>query len=268
MHSTYAEDRDGFAPIRTVNAQASSSNMQNMENDRPIRHTIEICIGILACGPFFQSPSSTPSRDKELVQAILNSAQDYPEIFCLVCPVFCSRVRQGIFSLPAKYMDTFLDVFEPLLMDHTHARNAQFYCVLLDFLTSSLGIWRSDDRVARLVHEKASQLYISMARDLVKKRMKSWTLRDAFIRFMDKYLSEDPTQESWASPTDFDNQDKYRAYLPTSLLPSLNADVDIRVRFRAALVNARLYSLVDELGILPMDMYEIMIDFYVKDVDK
>lgn len=267
-HAMDVDDKDGFGPIRTADVQALTPNTQKSDNDRPTRQTIEICISVLACGPFLQSPSSKPTRDKELVQIILTSAEEQPGIFCIACPIFFSRVRQGMFALPIKYMDAFLDMFEPLLREYTYGRSERFHCVLLDFLTSCLGVWQFEDNKAKEVHEKFSQLCIWMANALAAQNMRSWVLRDAFVRFMDKYLSKDPTQESWATLDDFDNEAAYKACLPTTLLPSLNSDADMRVRFRAALVNASLYSLSDRLQVHPMEMYNLMREFYTKDVCK
>ena len=173
-----------------------------------------------------------------------------------------------MFALPTKYMDAFLDMFEPLLGDYTYGRSERFHCVLLDFLTSCLGVWQFEDSKAKEVHEKFSQLCIWMANALAAQNMRSWVLRDAFVRFMDKYLSKDPTQQSWATVDDFDDEDDYKARLPTALLPSLNSDADMRVRFRAALVNASLYSLSDRLQAHPLEMYNLMREFYTKDVCK
>jgi ataxia telangiectasia mutated family protein len=262
------EDGDGFGPIRTANVQGSTTGTLKTEDDRPTRQIIEICVGVLACGPFLQSPSFKPTRDKELAQLISSSAESHPDKFCLVSPVYFRRVRQGTLSLPIKYFDTFFDKFAPLLRQYSYSRSEPFQCILLELLSSCLGILNSDDSIARDVHQKFSELCVWMSQAFNAKKIRSWILRDAFIRFMDKYLAQDPLQKSWASQDDFQDEEQYEASLPTSLLPTMNDDPDIRVRFRAALVNAQLYSLSEQLGLKPIDMYERMKKFYTNNVDE
>ncbi|KAF8966296.1 hypothetical protein BDZ97DRAFT_2057533 [Flammula alnicola] len=260
------DDKDGFGPIRTTNLQNSATNVRKMDDDRPTQHLLEICIGFLACGPFLQSPSAEPTRDKELAQLVIASATTRPEKFCLVCPLFFSQVRQGTLSLSIKYLDGFFDKFEHLLTEYSYSRSERFHQLLLDLLTSSLGVWKSDDAKAEQVHEKFRQFCSWLSGALRSQKIRSWTLRDAFSRFLDRYLSEDPTQESWALQDEFKKEEDYQDCLPTSLLPRLNADPDMRVRFRAAVINARLYSLSDHLQALPLEMYDLMKKSYTVDV--
>ncbi|KAF9482560.1 hypothetical protein BDN70DRAFT_853086 [Pholiota conissans] len=260
------EDRDGFGPIRTVNMQGSTSSARKMDDDRPMKHIIEICVGVLACGPFLQSLDSIPTRDKDLAKLILSSADNQPEEFCLVCPAFFSRVRQGTLALPVKYLDGFLEKFGSLLGVYSYSRSEPFQCICLELLNCCLGVWTIDDSAAREVHNKFIQLCDWLANTFEGGKMRSWILRDAFIRFMDKYLSEDPTQESWSSSASYQTEEDYRKRLPASLLPLLNKDPDIRVRFRAALINARLYSLTTQLETDPIVLYTSMKTTYVENV--
>ncbi|KDR80743.1 hypothetical protein GALMADRAFT_241175 [Galerina marginata CBS 339.88] len=260
------DEKDGFGPIRTTNLQRSTPNPRADDN-RSTKHLFQICISVLACGPFLQSPSAEPTRDKNLTQLVLDNARTHPHKFSLLCPLLFGKARQGILYLSVKTLDSFFDEFESLLGQYAFSRSERFQQLLLDLLISSLGIWKNEDTRAPEVHGKFLQLCRWLSEQYIMEKIRSWSLRDAFARFLDRFLSEDPAQVSWIPPEEFEEVEDYQALLPTSLLPKMNMDPDLRVRFRAAVLNARLFSLCQRIDQAPLDRYMLIKNSLTSEVD-
>ena len=76
-----------------------------------------------------------------------------------------------------------------------------------------------------------------------------WPVRLRFIKLIDAYLAADPSQTSWG------NDDESAASCPTSLLPTLLADEDTRVRFRAATSVCRHFDVLNDEGAESTSLY-------------
>lgn len=258
-----ADDKDGFGPIRTTTLQ-NAATIAGSDDRRSVAHMFHICLNFISYGSFLQSHSSEPTRDRDLTQLIVESAGSYPERFSILCPIFFSLARKGIIYLPAKHLTAFFEEFASLLGQYSFSRNERFHRVVLDLLTSSLGIWKTQDAKADDVEEQFRQLCCWLSNTFVKDNIRSWSLRDAFSQFLDRYLSEDPAQGTWLYLDDRITEENCENFLPTSLLPKLNGDPDIRVRFRAAVSNTRLFYQAEPGDITP---YNHITDSLTKDVD-
>src|ERR1700678_1501642 len=86
--STDVDDKDGFGPIRTTPAHGSSRTVQITEDGQPVQQLLQISISFISCGPFLQSASGEPTRDKELTEIVLRCAEHQPARFGLVFPIF------------------------------------------------------------------------------------------------------------------------------------------------------------------------------------
>lgn len=255
------DEKDGFGPIRTSTRQNATQETANATGAQHTERLLQTCISFLACGPYLQSSSEEATRDPELTQLIVESA-DEPSKFIFACPILFRFVRQKIYHSSLRTLQRCILCFGDILKQRSFAKRPSVIISCLDFLRCSLGIWKADDEFVKDVHSDLRSLYQWLSGVLIKRAHRSWALRDAIARFLGQYLAEDPTQESWVTPEDIEQPDTLQNYLPTSLLPRLHSDPDIRVRFRAAVLNADLFSISHHFRQLPLDVYEYTRSYY------
>jgi ataxia telangiectasia mutated family protein len=263
------DDKDDFGPIRTIhqNLSSSTTSVQNPDEDRPTQHLLQICLGFLACGPFLQSPSAEPTRDKELVQLIFGTARNMPGKICHLSSIFFYQVRRGTLSLTPKHLCDLYHEFGNLLKQYSFSKSERFLGVVLDLLTCSLGVRPDPHTMAEEVHGNFCELCGWLSTMLKKNLLRSWRLRDAFARFIELYLLDDPSQSSW--PFDSNQPETEDSpHCPPLRLPHLSSDVDIRVRFRVAIINTRLLAFSKHINLEPLQMYDIMKRSYTVHLDK
>ena len=258
--TTDADDRDGFGPIRTTPAHGSSRTIQAVEDGQPTQQLLQICISFLTCGPFLQSASGEPTRDKELTEIVLRCAENQPARFGLVCPIFLNQIRHGILNLHLKHLDSFLKQMSDLLKQYQFARSERILELVIDLLDSTLNIWLTPQAQSNDVGEMVGELCAWLAKALRKQKIATWSLRDSLAQFLDRYLSLDPSLTYWSTTTEED--------LPTALLSMMTADHDIRVRFRVAVLNTRLFDLEVHTGQSPTTMYILVQKWYTIDLEK
>ncbi|KAF9530405.1 hypothetical protein CPB83DRAFT_905353 [Crepidotus variabilis] len=254
------DEKDGFGPIRTT-APQSNSDTTTTENGSILRRLFKISIGFASCAPFLQSAGEKETRDSELTELILKSSAE-PQNFCMACPVFFQFTRQKIFHLSLRNQQLFVEKFGDLLQQYSLSKNQQFIHVVLDFLLSTLGSWKSQEDLAGELHRHLQHLYAWLSRLMKGGNCGSWALRDAIARFLGQYLEEDSAQGFWAVEDHFDNLQDHLDSLPSALLPRLSNDQDIRVRFRASFINAGLFSITQHLKQSPDDLYEHLKHYY------
>jgi ataxia telangiectasia mutated family protein len=147
-----------------------------------------------------------------------------------------------------------------LLKQYQFSRSERIHQLVIELLDSTLSIWLSPQAQSNEVGEMIGELCAWLAKALRKQKISTWTLRDALVQFLDRYLSLDPSQTYW-SPTEEED-------LPTALLPMMTADHDIRVRFRVAVLNTRLFDLEVHTGQSPTTMYTVVQKWYTVDLEK
>ena len=258
------DDKDGFGPIRTGAPPTSSNSPQQAENDRPFLGLLRICIEFLTRGPRLQSPSMDATRDKELTQLILDCANTDPEKFVLICPILLNEIRHGMFSFSLKDLDNFMNSIQDLLQNYAFSRNECMQSLVVQLLDSTLATWTLPSVASSEVGGRVRELCEWLSGLLGSEErppFAAWTIRDQLAQFLDRYLVRDPTQASWSVE---DNQ----ACEPIALLPRMSKYDDIRVRFRVAVINARLFTVAPHLGVSPLDLYDTMKRYYTLDLDK
>jgi ataxia telangiectasia mutated family protein len=253
------DDRDGFGPIRTGAPPTSSNSPQQVENDRGL---LRMCIEFLTRGPRLQSPSMDATRDKELTQLILDCANTEPEKFLLVCPILLNEIRHGMLSFSLKDIDNFMNSIQDLLQNYAFSRSECMQSLVIQLLDSTLATWTlpsvASSEVGGRVRELCEWLSGLLGSE-EKPPFVAWTIRDQLAQFLDRYLVRDPTQASWSIE---------KSCEPIALLPRMSKDDDIRVRFRIAVINARLFTVAPHLGVTPLDLYGTMKRYYTLDLDK
>ncbi len=259
------DDKDGFAPIRTTTRQNKTADTVNTTDVEFLERLLETCISFLACGPYLQSTTQKATRDVDLTQLVIKCED--PDKFRIACPILFRFVRRRIFHSSLKTLHSCLIEFGDVLTRYAYSKQQTVIIASLDFLNSALGVWKADDQLANEVQLDLQKIYIWLSGLLVKRSCRSWALRDAIARFLGQYLAEDPSQEFWIKST-HDDSSILQDRLPTSLLPRLNCDRDIRVRFRAAFINASLFSITHHFKQPPLELYELMKRFFPPHLEK
>jgi len=255
-------DNDGFDPIRINDPQSSTLTT---DGDRAHRHILQVCVGFLACGPFFQSPSGEATRDKQLIELVIESISQQSEHFFLLSSVFLDRVRQGMLRMQLNPFGKFLGEIRSLISQYRFSKSSNTIQLAIDFLECSLDMWENDEEI----HFKIRRLCFSLSRLYRLGRMRLWSSRDVFARFMDKYLSKDFSQSSWLLSEEVQLKtqgETIEDYFPIPMLLGMNGDPDIRVRFRVATIHCRVFSLSEHAQL--MTMYETITESLTKDIDK
>ena len=110
------EDADDFfIPSRPTNVHATESLSEKMAEDASSQTAIQICMLFLSLAPVLQSPSGESTRDRELIDLVLDCSEHQ---FLLVGPYFLDNVRRRTLDLNAATLGKFLLKFEPMLLQY------------------------------------------------------------------------------------------------------------------------------------------------------
>ena len=259
------DDNESFGPIKTAQTAEGTHRVGGAIASLCV---VETCISFLAVVPILETSSGEPTRDKELTQLVLDCS--YERLF-LVGPIFFSKIRQRILNLSPNNLKNFLEKLGFLVTgNYTYGRCEKVLLLLIHFLQSTLHIWVQESVRTTDVGKDIGQLLHWLSKLIRNKHARSWKVRDAIAIFFDVYLSQDPRQKVWKFG-DLDSQEIDSPpldTLPFAMLPCLSADVDIRVRFRAAVVNARLFSIAQSLDLDSMALYSDILQCLTKEIDE
>lgn len=219
--------------------------------------------------PILQSVSGEPTSDKELTELVLNCAENPTETSLLIYRIFLSHVRQKTLALSKLNFDSFMEqLADNLLPSYYHGRSENGQMLAINFLDSTLHIWSTatGERAENVRNICAWLSSALRAGQESRTHIRSWKIRDALARFYDRYLKLDPSQTAWYNK---DEDDDVRAEgLPTKVLPAMNRDDDIRVRFRAAVLNSHLFAVGRSNGHDATAVYRPIFESYPRDLDK
>ncbi|KAF9075300.1 hypothetical protein BDP27DRAFT_1315847 [Rhodocollybia butyracea] len=242
---------DNFGIGHSTGLQSSGDLEATTAQALALRSLTGVCISFLSVGPLLQQSSGEPTRDKDLTELILNYAT--PEDmnrFLIVCPVYFDNIRKQILSLTSNDLYRFLEAFEALIHSYAWGKSESFHMQLLSLLDATLPLWISSVAINQDVGDLFRGLLVSYSQ--VAEDFRVWGIRDAIARLYDRYLAQDPSQRVWlCSEDDVETS-------PMEMLPRFLQDVDIRVRFRAAVLNARLLEIAED----PMTLYGIIREKY------
>jgi ataxia telangiectasia mutated family protein len=242
--SLQADDTDGFGPIRTT--QPLAETRKQVKDSTLHNHIAEVCVSFLAVVPILQSFSGEPTRDKELTELVLHSDHN----FHLIATLLLDKVRQQRLKLDLSDLDDFLRKIESLLMQYNYSRSEKLHLLVCRFLDSTSHLWLQDSVTDIEVGDNIRALCHWISKMLKENKIRSWKLRDHVACFFDRYLARNPTQEAWSRDGSVSSDS-----FPSALLPQLGADRDIRVRFRVAVANARLFAIARDVHHKALDLY-------------
>ncbi|KAA1469011.1 hypothetical protein DENSPDRAFT_795376 [Dentipellis sp. KUC8613] len=228
------DDRDDFAPIRTTAIVSNQPDAQKqVKGVGYSQHILAVCVSFLALVPILQSSSGEATRDRELTDIILNSDGDE---FLSVGPVYFASVREKALNMSLNTLDNLLDKFESLLRQYAYSKSERLQLLVIQFLDSTCHMWMESSVNESEVGEHVRALCDWLLKGLHKDALCSWRARDAMVSFLDRYIGQDPLEQGWSASPSY-------PLVPTGVLPSLSKDRDIRVRFRVASANARLFMI-------------------------
>ncbi|KAG6854273.1 hypothetical protein C0991_008967, partial [Blastosporella zonata] len=236
------DEHDAFGPIRMATEQLSLNKDELTGDLLSSRYTMDVCISFLTVGPALQSTSGEPTRDKELVDDISKCANTRPEAFLSVLPIMLEKIQQRVLNLSIKSLDTLLHEFSQMLQLYQYSRSNRLQAVVIQFLASTLGLWASMDVAIGDTLDRIRQLCHWLAKALMNGKIRSWGVRDLFARFIDRYLTHDASEQAWGASESESEDESDRDLPPSSLLPEMGGDDDVRVRFRVAVLNSRLFA--------------------------
>ncbi|KAI0954122.1 hypothetical protein AcV7_007443 [Taiwanofungus camphoratus] len=267
-HDMDVDDKDDFGSVRTTqDVGRLMLSRQKLLNTSLNCATVNICMAALAVIPILQSTSEEPTRDRELADLVLNCET---EQFLIIAPAYFNNVRQRTLNLSLANLDRFLDKLESLLKQYAYARSERMQLVAIHFLHSTVDLWTQKAVVSVDVGDHIRSLCHWLLNILRTNKIRSWKIRDHVIRFFDDYLVRDPAQEVWSTQSDSESQSDEESgpdSFPMAVLPRLGADEDIRVRFRAAVTNARLFSIARVLRCNTSDLYQDVKNYLCKDLN-
>ena len=266
-----ADDKDDFEPIRASSLQRSTESLKHRDDELHLCHVLHVCVGFLTVGPFLQSGGGEPTRDKELMSFLLSAADKNPENFLVVFPLLLIKIRQRVLYLGEKTLNVLLDELEKLLQLYSFSRSGHLQYLAIQVLHSTMDLWSTPSISASEVGGKIRALCDWLSGALRKKKINSWSTRDALSVFLDKYLKHDPEQLAWSIAEDNeDDEERVERLggLPTALLMLMNSDEDIRVRFRSASVVGGLFSAARRVSYDPMLVYGDLRRHFTNNLDK
>jgi serine-protein kinase ATM len=247
------DDKDGFGPIKTIATEFTVESGGYGDEKASLVQVADVCIAFLALAPLLQSLSGEPTRDQELLDLLAKCSETNPETFLLVFPLLLKHVRNRSLNLSVNYLEQFLGEIVEIRKMYAQSRNPKFHLFVIQMLDDTMHLWASSALAQHDASDTARMVCKWLTMNLKKERLTSWEVRDALARLYERYLILDPAQQYWLS--DDDDSDDRVDYLPSMVLPDMNSDEDIRVRFRVAVINAHLFEVAAHVGQDLMQLY-------------
>lgn len=281
------DETDGFGPVRThATVEIPVASQQGSTYAALNSYVVAMCMSLLSIIPILESTSGEPTRDKDLTTLVLNCHDDQ---FLAIAQAFFSNIRSGTLTLSATNLNMFLDKFGELLTRYDYSKSERLQLLTIHFLDSTISVWSETNVASGPVGRRVRELWGFFCKMLKSGKVRSWKIRDQLIRFLDTYLTQDPKQEMWTVYGDGDDDDdddsdqenveeddgisgkansSPNRASPTAILPSMGMDEDIRVRWRAAVVNARLFTISRNTNGNQLELYTNVHDHLCKTVEK
>ncbi|TFK51797.1 hypothetical protein OE88DRAFT_1658419 [Heliocybe sulcata] len=260
-------DEDDFAEgrsrLQTPIARAPEDHSQD-DSSSACLDLVRSCVLVLGMAPMLQSPGYESTRDKELSDIFVDSGDVE---FLAYSTSYFSSIRSGILNVSAPVLETLLVKLGELLSQYHYSRSENLQVLAIEFLDSTSHIWLdgSDEGISAEqggVASKVVELCQWLRDTLANDQIRPWKTRDRLACFFDRYILQDPQQAFWKAHA----PQEPASMLPTALMPTLGADDDVRVRFRASILNARLFRFAYLNKYDPLPLYSSITDSLCKDL--
>ncbi|KAJ7066636.1 hypothetical protein C8F01DRAFT_981361 [Mycena amicta] len=256
-------------PIRATQSGGSTGTAN-------VRHIAEMCISFLSVIPLRLSASGEPTRDPDLTDLVFECttfdrlrgrSSTLNERSLLVYEVFLFHVKHNHLAFSHIDYDRFsFELSKTLHINKYYNRSDIAHMLTICFLDSNLSRWvQFSGDSAYNTRMLCGWLSVSL-KGKSRTHLRSWKARDALARFYDRYLDLDPRAVTWFDAVEDDP--KYAGGQPTLLLPTMNVDDDIRVRFRAGVLVINLLTVRRTQGLNSTDVYKPILDSYPRDLER
>ena len=185
-----------------------------------------------------QSSSGEPTRDRALTDLVLKAS---PDEFLILGHAYCEQIGRRTLNLSVSTLEGLLDQLNEVCTPYAYQHSEDTLLLVVQLLDKTSHVWMDPSVAVGLAGQTARSYCWRMVHRLNLRSQRSWRVIDAIIRFLDGYLTKDPSQELWTMPVeDCDVPDE--SQLPAAALPTLGNDDDIRIRFRVAATSPRLLT--------------------------
>jgi len=252
-----ADDEDDFGPANATSSAAPVEAQRHSSGRVTAEAILDVCVSFLAVGPILQSSGEEPTRDRELTDIILNCDGDE---FLLASKAYLANVRRRALNINLTILDNLLIKFASLSKQYIYQLNDELKLMIIRLLDSTAHLWVQANPIDSDTVDKVRNFFewfLKLVRvtddenrNGAKTKVRSWKIRDTFVAFLVRYIALDPLEhllaarrslddDCGASDSDTDSPPT----LPSDVLPTINQDDDIRVRFRSACATAMLFDL-------------------------
>ncbi|SGZ26417.1 BQ5605_C024g09910 [Microbotryum silenes-dioicae] len=242
-----SQREDDFGEVRI--AKQAKAILGPSSTSRYGRACMRGCIKGLVSAVMAMTGSAGSVRVNSLIEAIVNAPG---EDAITIAEQVLNAVRVGVIDLSLSHAERVLQYLgEELLSNYQFARDERFALLGLKFLECTAPTWvlAEDGDAAEAFGSRARMLCSWYTANLYRQVLSSWRVRLRFLAFLDLYLSLDRTQLQWDHGGYAKRSGDGLVILPTAIIPSLLADEDFRVRFRAATSAPALFTFMRENGL-------------------
>lgn len=239
-----ANDDDDFGPIVNAETDAMPQSLEAKEAQRSTSALLKALIDIRLRGPMLAAPDHRPTKDAPLVNTLISSEGSR---FAQLGLVMCDAILDGSLRLTVDVVDFVLCEIEDRLVAYAFKRDSELLKLAIVFLARTIPVWLSPE--SGLV-DRAIDLAKSLVNMAETGTMTSWQGRLQLLLFIDEYLDYDPNHITWLQLSDTDEADVAMGGTADELGPlpfviGATADIDARVRYRAATSAPAIHYLPD-----------------------
>ncbi|KAG8966808.1 Serine/threonine-protein kinase tel1 [Tulasnella sp. 419] len=230
------------------NLAEADSSKEGLQSKYPqaINTCIRVCMGYVIITAVrrqgMPADAAEPVRDRQLINHLLEPGHE--SRFFLTARSLFQLIRNKELQLSSDELSRIAQYLEQdILKLYSHNGSPEVQSLLLQFLSSTCHSWTElapDDPDDPLGGYMQSFLgWISGL--IIRAKVLCWRVREEFIQLIDLYVGLDPECKLWPTTVNSLSGDDISL---TSLLGFMAKDVDTRVRFRVAIVNARVVQTV------------------------
>ncbi len=212
------------------------------------KRLVDTWVSCLAVCPVLQSPSGEATRDRELQNLVMHSST---ETTLLLGPSFLRNIQRGTLHISTTALLSLFKTCIEILHKMHNVRDPRVFMFVIHLMRSLMRQW-VDESARELVAPRSQILgWILKIHNSNAALLNVWSVRDCFTQFLEQIVLQAADFEPWSTGTaQADTQD------PAHILATMAKDPDIRVRIRAAVSNARILRVADDLGIAEKTLYD------------
>lgn len=261
------DDDDDFGTVRSSSTTRKGPSNQPRLIDihlepRAVQTSIAICLSILADVPRLRRGLPDAESCQDIIQTVLD--QDL-HVLENVGPALFEAVAQSRLHLTQIDATAIIQVLgNQMLASHQYGRSDSVKMLTVDFLESTMHSWLQESSRGSDLAIDAGKLMGFLSDCVMRKKAArmSWKLRVRVCRFFLRYLDADPPESFWfPGPGHPDPSSKTKS--ASNAVIGLNGDEDLRARFSAASMSARLAETTQQRG-MSIETLQATMEQYLK----